>query len=249
MRLEFARPARSLATFVLLLSAALAAPATPLSARTGTIVGQVVDGASGRPVAGAVVQLDVATRAVADGEGRFTVRRVPPGTYDVVISRVGYQRQGERWTVAAGRTLAVTVRLAEAPVALEGVEGRARTAFERALDRSLNAIPASTRVFREVDFERSVSPTAADFVRYGTRVMRISCPSRSPVRDCVRKRGRTLPLGVVIDERRALGGLAELETLPLSEVARVEVIDGAVVRVYTLWYMEQAERRGLIPMP
>ena len=235
-------------TMLLALAAALAC-AAPTAAQGVAVSGQVVDAESGRPVSGAVVQLDAATRALADREGRFSLRRVAPGAYDVVVSRIGYQRRGERWTVVAGRPLDVTVRLAPEPVELAGVEGRGKTEYERALDRNLDAIAASTRLFGEADFERTVSPSAADFVRMHTRILYVRCPLNLRYRDCVRWRKQTIPLVVRLNERAASDQLTELEAYPLSEIARVEVIDGRVIRVYTRDYVRRSAEIGRIPMP
>jgi protocatechuate 3,4-dioxygenase beta subunit len=78
--------------------------------RTGVIAGRVIDVTSGRPVGGAMVALAVGapmptnssgnqppppspTRrgvVVADADGRFVFRDVPPGEYSVVATREGY---------------------------------------------------------------------------------------------------------------------------------------------------------------
>ena len=234
---------------------AATALAAPLAAQRGAIVGEVVDARSGRAVGRAVVQLDEYTRVVADTAGRFTVPRARPGSYTAVVSRLGYERHGEVWRVAAGDTLRVTVRMEAEPVALAELRVRATRAFDRRRDRALNAIAAPTRAFRREQLERSVSPTVGDFVRYHGRLHMVPCfeaasrtgmPGRA---DCVRRRGGGMQSPVlVIDGRLVAGGLAEAETFPLDEVARVEVINHRVVIVYTKAYVERALRRGLLPL-
>ena len=259
MRNETARPVRPLAA-LLVAAAALALPAAPLAAQAGVIVGEVVDAQSGRAVGGGVVQLDEVTRVVANGEGRF-IRRMRPGSYSAVVTRLGYQRREELWRVAPRDTLRVTVRMTAEPVELTELRVRTARAFEAQRDRTLNAFPGTARVFREEDLEKSLSPSAADFVRYHGRMSMASCiPStsrtgRSGPANCVSRRSRG-PLGgrqvaqlqIIIDDRPSIG-FPELETLPLHEIARVEVINDGIVRVYTKAYLEDAARRGLIAIP
>ena len=86
--------------------AALAAMLLPtgLSAQgDGAITGQVLDRNTQRPVADArIVVVGTQRIAVTDREGRYVVRGVPPGSYDVRAQRVGYTPSVQRVTVEAG---------------------------------------------------------------------------------------------------------------------------------------------------
>lgn len=66
----------------------------PLEAGTGLIFGQTVDGDSGRPVAEVLVTLMVAgslpVRVLTDGEGHYTFRDVPRGSFSVTATKPGY---------------------------------------------------------------------------------------------------------------------------------------------------------------
>ena len=72
----------------LLLSAAGAA----LAGTTGSIRGTVADAATGKPIAGAAVAIvgSALPGTGTDAEGRFVFAAVPPGTYAVEASMVGY---------------------------------------------------------------------------------------------------------------------------------------------------------------
>ena len=74
-----------LAVLLLLLGVMPAAAGT-----VGTLSGRVLD-ADGKPVAAATV-LVVGTRlgAYTDAEGKYLILKVPPGTYEVKASRLGY---------------------------------------------------------------------------------------------------------------------------------------------------------------
>ncbi len=60
----------------------------------GTVTGRVSDARTNEPVIGANVQLfRTLLGDVTDRDGQFTVERIPPGTYSVRISRIGYRNR------------------------------------------------------------------------------------------------------------------------------------------------------------
>src|SRR5688500_4198537 len=69
---------------------------SPSDPRTGLIVGQVVDGDSGKPIAGAIVSLGAAAgppqapRVLTGSDGRFVFRDLPRGSFPIVATKPGY---------------------------------------------------------------------------------------------------------------------------------------------------------------
>jgi hypothetical protein len=62
-------------------------------AETGAIAGRVLDSWQGSPVAGVTVLVRGTTLGTTtDAAGNYTVSRIPPGTYAVVLSRSGYSK-------------------------------------------------------------------------------------------------------------------------------------------------------------
>jgi hypothetical protein len=87
------------------------------------ITGLVVDSSTAGPVVGAIAFIarnGIGSSTGADG--RFVLPRVPPGEYDLVVSRVGYRRVVLRIAPGGSDTIALIVRLVPAPLEVGGVE-------------------------------------------------------------------------------------------------------------------------------
>ncbi|HEY3134512.1 MAG TPA: carboxypeptidase regulatory-like domain-containing protein [Blastocatellia bacterium] len=109
------RTFRSLLCFGLILIC-LSATAWAQSTSTGTVIGQVTD-PQGAVVPGAdVTLLDVATntprKTVTNETGRYTFTNIPPGIYDISVSKTGFKSakvQGQK--VAVTLTLTIDISL------------------------------------------------------------------------------------------------------------------------------------------
>ncbi|MEL7043144.1 MAG: TonB-dependent receptor [Pseudomonadota bacterium] len=91
---------------------ALTVPAVAQAADIGRVQGTVTDAARGISLRGASVQipsLNLSTET--DTEGRFALRRVPAGTYDVVITYIGRTPVTETVTVTANASSDLSVTL------------------------------------------------------------------------------------------------------------------------------------------
>jgi hypothetical protein len=94
------------------------------SGTTGKIAGTVIDSQTGDALAGAnVIVKGTELGAAADMQGQFTILHVPPGTYEVVVSVMGYARVNvEEVRVRIDQTARVDVGLS-----MEAIEGEAVT--------------------------------------------------------------------------------------------------------------------------
>ncbi|MGA9116857.1 MAG: TonB-dependent receptor [Bacteroidota bacterium] len=81
----------------------------------GKIAGEAVDAATGEPLAGCNVTVEgTPLGASTDAEGAYFILNVPPGSYTIRASMLGYQRMSQRGTIVhAGRTTRASFRLAE----------------------------------------------------------------------------------------------------------------------------------------
>ena len=98
-------------------------PVTADSTPTATIVGEVLDSASRKPVPQARVILPGTNlRTTTDLTGHFVLRRVPAGRYTVGARRIGYQPADRaEISVTSGERLSLTIFMQPAPFRLAEV--------------------------------------------------------------------------------------------------------------------------------
>jgi hypothetical protein len=79
----------------------------------GTIAGQVIDAASGRPLSLAAVSMSEAEKRIITGlNGSFALRVAAPGRYALEVRKLGYEpRTTAEIVVAAGQTTRITIEL------------------------------------------------------------------------------------------------------------------------------------------
>ncbi len=89
---------------------------------SGSVRGRVTDEKTGQPIARASVAL-VGTRgrATTDESGQYRIAEVAAGTYSLTASRIGYGKQSQSVTVAAGQEVTLDVALQPAATQLEQV--------------------------------------------------------------------------------------------------------------------------------
>ncbi len=143
-------------------SLALLAVPTLGFAQNGTVTGTVTDGRTNLPVSGARVQAVSATSVVAasqskdDGTYRLSVA---PGTYTIVVNRIGFRPGNAPVTVSAGGSASANVVMSEAIVELNPVVTVASRKEEKALDA-----PASVSVVEVRAIQEKPTVTAAGHV-------------------------------------------------------------------------------------
>lgn len=152
----------------ILFPAALAAQSP--AAAPADVQGRVVDAASGAPVEGALVELrNLGRRAVADSSGRFTFARVPSGTHQWVISRVGYARWEESTEVEDGDEF--TIALLARPQVLEGI-----TAVASQLQHRREVSGVAVRTLERTTLRMSAAPSAFEMVGDHLGIKAVPCP-------------------------------------------------------------------------
>ncbi|MGD2154793.1 MAG: carboxypeptidase-like regulatory domain-containing protein [Gemmatimonadales bacterium] len=89
--------------------------------RAAVVLGHVVDAETGKPIE--TVEIRLVGRGedlvrVTGGEGEFIVPRVPPGTYEVVLTHLAYGAHRDTIEVGAGELVRYEARLAMRPIEL-----------------------------------------------------------------------------------------------------------------------------------
>jgi hypothetical protein len=102
---------------------AVIAAGTSQAATTGKIAGQIVEAESGQPIPGVAVVIDgLRLGATSDPDGRYVIISVPPGTYSVSASLMGYAPVTvTRVIVNIDRTTPVDYELTESAIEVEGI--------------------------------------------------------------------------------------------------------------------------------
>jgi TonB-dependent starch-binding outer membrane protein SusC len=118
-----------------------------LDAQTaGSIRGQVVDGATQRPLAGVVLSLaGTNVGALTNSRGAYLITNVPAGTHTVAVQMLGYARAEGTVTVAAGETAELNFSLAHTAIELDGlvVTGTPGAVQRRTLGNTVSSIQAA----------------------------------------------------------------------------------------------------------
>lgn len=216
---------------------AWAAPSAAQAPDTAYVLGRAVDAATMAPLPGVMVRMSSLKRtAVSDSNGVFRLGGLPLGDHATMVTRLGYRTSVAVWRVGE-EGLELEVQLTAEPLVLEAIRVQARR-FERRLQSS----GFMARGFANEELALSALPNASEFVRTRMGLASTSCGSLSTGGglDCVRVRGTPVRPCIIVDERPALGGWAELELYRPQELFRVDVLGGgAVIQVYTAQYVQR----------
>jgi TonB-dependent SusC/RagA subfamily outer membrane receptor len=138
-RISFAR----LAGAAIAVSAALAWPAAPTAAQTGSLTGSVVDATSGAPINGAQVSIEgTSLGGLSNAKGRFLILNVPTGPRTVRVTYLGYRTEEQAVTVTVGDPVQANFMLQVSAVTLDEVvvTGTAGAVEQRKLGQKIASL-------------------------------------------------------------------------------------------------------------
>jgi len=150
---------------ILALTGCLTTSVSAADGATGKITGKVVDKETGEALIGVTLMLKgTQIGARTDLDGNFTIKKIPPSVYDIVISCVGYTRtEVVSVVVSDGETTALNVAIQPQAIELQGIKVSA-TAVQNTeatmLKKRSKALTISNAISAE-DISRSGSGDAA----------------------------------------------------------------------------------------
>jgi len=122
-----------------------AVAAAPAQAQTGVVQGQVLDGASRRPLDNAqVLVAGTGIGQLTNSSGNFLLLNVPAGEHTVQVTLIGYTEAEQTVTVSAGQTASVEFELTSTAISLNEivVTGVGAETTRRALGTSVEVLSA-----------------------------------------------------------------------------------------------------------
>jgi hypothetical protein len=97
----------------------------------GDLGGELVDAFTGEPIRQAVVHVvGLPLQTVSDGNGRFRLEDVRPGSWVLEVRHLGYDVNSDPIEVPGGRDVFVRMRVEPQAIALSGIEVTARSAVQ-----------------------------------------------------------------------------------------------------------------------
>ncbi|CAN5858883.1 TonB-dependent receptor [soil metagenome] len=199
-------------------------PGQPPPAGPGEVRGVVVDGESQAAIGSATIEVfnggaALVAGAIANGNGAFRIEGLPPGTYRVKVTMIGYTAHTTAEvtiTAAEPRANLGSVRLARSAIVLESVEVNAESQVVIAPDRN---------IYRARDIAPAAA-TATDVLESVPSV-HVDADGKLSLRGnenlVVQINGRPTPI-------RGAQLAAYLRQLPASTLERVEVIPNPSAR-------------------
>lgn len=75
------------------------------------VAGQVIDGRTRRPIAGALISIPGQPRATTDSAGKFFIRNLTAGNYQIAVGKTGYSSEQRSIGLRSGETINVSFTL------------------------------------------------------------------------------------------------------------------------------------------
>lgn len=224
--LVLAAPAVSLAAIGI-------SPSAVVAQSTATVRGIITASDKSAPLAGARIAVESPARvSIADATGAYVLRALPPGTYDVVITAVGYQPLHREVTVTAGQPISVDARLSPGSLLLSSVVTTAtRTPLEA------RVVAGTVNVLTSQHIATSPSRESQDLLR---EIPAVELPRTSSLVGGTAQivsirgvdEGRTAVLFDGIPVNDAWGEWIDWGRVPKGMLDRVEVVEGGTSSLY-----------------
>jgi iron complex outermembrane receptor protein len=215
-----------------LMSLAIGAPAM-VAAQSAGIVRGTVSASGGAPIQGArAAILAPARQAISAADGKFVIRALPAGSYDVEFSALGYKALRKTVTVTAGGTATLDAALDVGSLMLSSmITSATRSSIEA------RRVAATVNVLTPEQIATSPARETQDLLR---EIPGVELPRTSSVVGGTAQivsirgvdEGRTVVTADGIPINDAWGEWIDWSKLPKGSVDRVEVLEGGSSSLY-----------------
>jgi len=200
---------------------------SPLHAQTNAIIEGRITGDGGRPLAGAVVEVQGrSVSTMTSTEGYFRIAGLSGGEVTLRVALIGFQEQIVRANLQSGQTTRLDLGLVVNPLALDGILVEGQVGQAEALNRQRTA-PSIRSVVSSEQIERFPDATVPDALR---RIPGVSARPDRGETGFIFIRGLNPDLTTVTVDGTRLPSTAqegrgvELSSIPSEMLASVEVI-------------------------
>ncbi len=140
-----------------------------LMGQTGTIEGSVIDKSNSESLIGTTIVIEGTTiGTTSDVDGKFTLKNVKPGIYNLKVSYISYNtRVIERVSVEAGKTTSIKAELETSMLALSDVSVTAvrRTNTEVSMITDIKANPFVSTGISSQQISRTLDKDASEVIK------------------------------------------------------------------------------------
>lgn len=174
-----------------------------IDAQTGSIRGRIFDKQAGEPVFGANVWLQgTSLGSASDFDGKYFIRSVPEGKYNLTISYIGYNTVTLDVNVQAGKTLELDVTLeaktlsGETVVITAQAEGQLSAINQQLTSNTIANIVSKARIeeLPDVNAAESIGRLpGVSIQRYGGEATKVAIRGLSPKYNAITVNGVRLP--------------------------------------------------------
>ncbi len=157
-------------------------------AKTGRILGRVIDAKTGKPIPFAPVQIENSTMgALTDARGEYIIINVPPGKYDLIVQPQGYlKKRATALTSTAGQTTPQNFALE--PLELDSAKVQIISTGQHPLSRRLPDAPELPFLDYHLQFP-PLEPDSVEVQQWGPPAnVRDSSPARGSAPGKIRGR-------------------------------------------------------------
>ncbi|HUG40527.1 MAG TPA: TonB-dependent receptor [Longimicrobiales bacterium] len=211
-------------------TARLPAPVAAAAPDTVMVNGIVVDSATGAPLPASVVRLvELDRQDLTHDDGTFHLRRVPAGTYTLVVEHLGYRTERRQVRIDAGQYQRIAVRLQPSAIDLPGVIVTA-TMGTRTREESLRP----TQVVSGRDLQRQLDVTLAGTLE-GEAGLASASMGPAPARPVIRGLGGDRIL--ILEDGGRLGDVSSTSpdhavAVEAASAERIEIVRGPAALFY-----------------